>query len=117
MNSRTIPRLRCKIIAGSANNVLEGEQDGISLFKRGIVVCPDYIANAGAVIQWWFRQTAYPNKDKRDGREVIANIYHVVKEILRVSREKQLPPSLVANQYAESKLKPAKTYVDMNWGV
>ncbi len=116
MNSRTIPRLRCKIVAGSANNVLEDEQDGIPLFERGIMVCPDYIANAGAVIQWWFRQTAYPIKDKRDGREVIANIYQVVKEILRVSREKQLTPSSIAHQYAASKLKPEKTYGDMNWG-
>jgi leucine dehydrogenase len=79
LNSGTIPRLKCKVIAGSANNVLGNEQDGNSLNGRGIVYAPDYIANAGAVIQWWFRQTAYPVKDKRDGREVIANIYHVMR--------------------------------------
>jgi len=117
MNSGTIPRLRCKIIAGSANNVLWNEQDGNSLYSRRIVYAPDYIANAGAVIQWWFRQTAYPIKDNRDGREVIANIHQVVKEILRLSREKRRPPARVADQYAESKLKPEKTYKDMNWGM
>lgn len=116
INSGTIPRLRCKVIAGSANNVLGNEQDGNSLYKAGIIYAPDYIANAGAVIQWWFRQTAYPLTDKRDGRQVIANIYHVVREILKISREKQRPPARVADQYAESKLKPEKTYKDMNWG-
>jgi len=40
-----------------------------------------------------------------------------VKEILRLSREKQRPPARVADQYAESKLKPGKTYKDMNWGM
>ncbi len=116
MNSGTIPRLRCKVVAGSANNVLGNEQDGTSLYARGIVYAPDYIANAGAVIQWWFRQAAYPLTDKRDGRDVIANIHQVVKEILRISKEKQRPPAGVADQYAESKLKPGKTYQDMNWG-
>jgi leucine dehydrogenase len=117
LNSATIPRLRCKMVAGSANNVLGNEQDGNSLYGREIVYAPDYIANAGAVIQWWFRQTAYPVTDRRDGREVIADIYPVVKEILRLSREKQRPPARVADQYAESKLKPEKTYRDMNWGM
>ena len=117
MNSGTIPRLRCKMVAGSANNVLGNEQDGNSLYERGIVYAPDYIANAGAVIQWWFRQTAYPVKDNRDGREVIANIYRVMKEILRTCKEKQLTPARVADQYAISKLNPEKTYQDMNWGV
>jgi leucine dehydrogenase len=116
LNSGTIPRLRCKVVAGSANNALGNEEDGNSLHARGIVYAPDYIANAGAVIQWWFRQTAYPLTDKRDGREVIANIHHVVKEILRTSKEKQLTPSRVADQYAESQLNPEKTYKDMNWG-
>jgi leucine dehydrogenase len=116
LNSGTIPRLRCRVIAGSANNVLGNEEDGNSLHRRAIAYAPDYIANAGAVIQWWFRQTAYPLMDKRDGREVIANIHHVVKEILRISREKQRPPARVADQYAESQLKPEKTYKDMNWG-
>jgi len=117
MNSGTIPRLRCKMVAGSANNVLGNEQDGNSLYERGIVYAPDYIANAGAVIQWWFRQTAYPVKDNRDGREVIANIYRVMKEILRTCKEKQPTPARVAHQYAISKLNPEKTYQDMNWGV
>jgi hypothetical protein len=40
-----------------------------------------------------------------------------VKHILKISREKQQPPARVADQYAESELKPGKTHEDMNWGV
>jgi len=116
MNSTNIAQLQCKIVAGSANNTLKSEGDGVSLYQKGIIYAPDYIINSGAMIQWWFRQTTYPVRDKRDGREVVANLYNVVKSILKTSREKKLAPSLVADQYAESKLKPEKTYADMNWG-
>jgi len=116
INSRTVPQLKCKIVAGCANNTLEKEDDGLSLLEKGIIYAPDYIINSGAMIQWWFRQRTYKITDPRDGREVISNLYNVVKHILRISKEKKLAPFRVAAQYAESKLKKEKTYADMHWG-
>lgn len=116
INNRTISLLRCRIVAGSTNNTLACAEDGVSLYRRGIVYAPDYVINSGAMIQWWFRQTTYPIKDKRDGREVIRNLYNAVRSILKTSKEKNLASCLVADQYAESKLKGHKTYADMNWG-
>jgi leucine dehydrogenase len=50
LNARTIPRLRCAVIAGSANNQLETPEDGERLHARGILYAPDYVVNgAGAV--------------------------------------------------------------------
>ena len=51
LNENTIPRLRCKVIAGGANNQLASSEDGDRLMARGILYGPDYVVNAGGVIQ------------------------------------------------------------------
>ncbi len=50
LNERTIPKLKCAIVAGSANNQLERPEDGERLRERGIVYAPDYIINAGGAM-------------------------------------------------------------------
>ena len=51
LNADSIPRLRCKIVAGSANNQLAAPEDAQRLHDRGILYAPDYVINAGGVIQ------------------------------------------------------------------
>lgn len=50
LNARTIPRLRCRIVAGSANNQLEEDADAARLSERGILYVPDFIVNAGGAV-------------------------------------------------------------------
>jgi leucine dehydrogenase len=50
LNSRTIPTIKAKVIAGAANNQLETDNDGYELMRRGIVYAPDYAINAGGLI-------------------------------------------------------------------
>ena len=50
LNPTTIPQLRCEAIVGSANNQLESDTDAAALAQRGIVYAPDFVANAGGVI-------------------------------------------------------------------
>ncbi|MEK7848172.1 MAG: Glu/Leu/Phe/Val dehydrogenase dimerization domain-containing protein, partial [Chloroflexota bacterium] len=50
LNKRTIPRLKCRMVCGAANNQLEELEDGSLLEGRGILYAPDFIANAGGVI-------------------------------------------------------------------
>lgn len=50
VNSETVPRLRCQIVAGSANNQLQAVEDADRLHERGILYAPDYIINAGGAI-------------------------------------------------------------------
>lgn len=51
VNDKTIPKLKCAIIAGAANNQLEDEvKHGDELKKRGIIYAPDYVINAGGLI-------------------------------------------------------------------
>jgi len=51
LNADTIPRLRCRTVAGCANNQLATPEDGDRLHEAGILYAPDYVANAGGVIQ------------------------------------------------------------------
>lgn len=50
LNPRTIPELRCAAVVGAANNQLETDSDAALLAKHGIVHVPDFVANAGGVI-------------------------------------------------------------------
>jgi leucine dehydrogenase len=50
LNGRSIAQLKCKIVAGSANNQLADKKTGIMLHKRGILYAPDYIINSGGLI-------------------------------------------------------------------
>ena len=51
LNAETIPQLRCRIVAGSANNQLAEPADAQRLQDAGILYAPDYVINAGGVIQ------------------------------------------------------------------
>ncbi|HZR94740.1 MAG TPA: Glu/Leu/Phe/Val dehydrogenase dimerization domain-containing protein [Gaiellaceae bacterium] len=51
LNADTIPRLRCRIVAGSANNQLATPEDAARLRDAGILYAPDFVINAGGVIQ------------------------------------------------------------------
>lgn len=50
LNPETVPRLRCRVVAGSANNQLESEADADRLAERGILYVPDFIINAGGAV-------------------------------------------------------------------
>ena len=50
INDETIPQLRCRIVAGSANNILAEERHGDELERRGLVYAVDYVANSGGTI-------------------------------------------------------------------
>jgi glutamate dehydrogenase/leucine dehydrogenase len=51
LSADSIARLRCRIVAGSANNQLAEPDDALRLHERGILYAPDYVINAGGVIQ------------------------------------------------------------------
>jgi leucine dehydrogenase len=50
LNEDTVPRLRCRVVTGAANNQLAGEADGERLAERGILWVPDFVTNAGGVV-------------------------------------------------------------------
>src|SRR5205807_4039666 len=51
LNAESIPRLACRAVAGCANNQLAEPEDAERLRERGVLYAPDYVVNAGGIIQ------------------------------------------------------------------
>lgn len=103
LNRETIPRLRCRIVAGSANNQLDDEEaDAARLLERGILYAPDYIVNAGGAIA-----LGYMAKDR--GEEEILRrvdaIRDTLREILAEARERGESPLDAAARRVERVLR------------
>lgn len=101
----SIAQLRCAVVAGSANNQLLDESCGQLLHQAGILYAPDYVINAGGLIQVSLH---HRGKGSTVISEKVGHISATLKEIFRASEQKGLPTSLVADRMAEEKLYPAR---------
>ncbi|SDO64686.1 Glu/Leu/Phe/Val family dehydrogenase [Desulforhopalus singaporensis] len=99
LNSNTIPKLACPIVAGSANNQLEEDQDGVRLLKRGILFAPDYAANAGGVIN--ISCELGGSYDPEKAMHITAQIEKTMLDIFREAKKRGLPPAVIADLRAE----------------
>jgi leucine dehydrogenase len=80
LNVETIPRLRCRIVAGSANNELAESSDAARLQEAGILYAPDYVINAGGVLYAWGTEALHWDRENVETRlagigETLAAIY------------------------------------------
>lgn len=105
VNDETLPKLRCKAVAGSANNQLREERHGIELARRGIVYAPDYAINAGGLINVAQEVAGY---DEAKAREKCGRIYDTIFEILERARAEGSTPEAVADRIVEERLAAAK---------
>src|SRR5690554_555750 len=81
INDKTIPQLKAKVIAGAANNQLSDElKNGKDLQERGIVYAPDFLINAGGIINVYAEIAKY---DKNESLRRTENIYNTTLEILQ----------------------------------
>lgn len=103
LNDRTIPRLKCKLVAGCANNQLEDEErHSRMLHERGILYAPDYIINAGGVIQAIDELQGYnPERVRMKTERIYGRLLHLFEAV----RREGILPLEAANRYAESRIK------------
>ena len=104
LNKKTIPELKCRIVAGATNNqLLSPSSDSRLLFKRGIIYAPDYVINAGGVIN--VAHELHPLGYSR-GRvsQDLKKIYHRIYQILYLSKKFNIPTKEVSDAIAESKI-------------
>lgn len=99
LNSDTIGGLQCAAIAGSANNQLLTEEDGIALFDREILFAPDYLINAGGLI---FVAMTYLQGSQSDMHRRLSGIHDTLLEIFSRQNQAGLPASVIADQMAEA---------------
>jgi leucine dehydrogenase len=100
LNSETIPKLQARIVAGAANNQLEQSVHGEALMREGILYAPDYVINAGGVIDVAFERTGY------DLDKVVAKVNGIaasLTEIFERSDSEQRPTSEVADALARER--------------
>ena len=102
INPETLPTLKCKLIAGAANNVLLDEATGEALKAKGIYYAPDFIINAGGVIN--AAGEAAGAYDKDDVMKKVNNIYNTIEQILRQSDETGKPEGILATEFAEARI-------------
>lgn len=100
VNAENAQKLNCKIIAGAANNVLLDEAAGEALKARGIAYAPDFIINAGGVIN--AAGEAAGDYNEEEVLKKVYNIYNTVEHIMTLSKETGTPEGVLATEYAES---------------
>jgi leucine dehydrogenase len=106
VNDETLPNLRCSIVAGSANNVLAEGRHGEALAERGILYAPDYVINAGGLINVAAELEGY---DEGRARERVARIYDSVKNVIGISRMDGVPTNVAADRLALERLRAARS--------
>jgi len=104
LNDATLKKLKCKIIAGCANNQLKEERHGDLLEKMGILYAPDYIANAGGTIYDTDRVGVGPVNHER-GKEKVSRIYQTMERLIEISKRDKIPTNLAADRLAEERIK------------
>ncbi|MFH1804067.1 MAG: Glu/Leu/Phe/Val dehydrogenase dimerization domain-containing protein [Pseudomonadota bacterium] len=103
INDRSIKTLRARIIAGAANNQLESDRQGQMLLERGILYAPDYVINAGGVVEVYYGREGKPVSDTNKHIEGIADI---TREIFERAAAENLPTGFVADRIAEERFAP-----------
>jgi leucine dehydrogenase len=104
LNDRTIPQLRCPVVAGAANNQLAGDENGVQLMQRGILYAPDYAINAGGLINVAQEVKGY---DADAARERTLQIYDTIFEICQRARSEGRPTHEVADRMVREILSAA----------
>lgn len=109
LNDDTIPRLKCKVVAGCANNQLKEPRHAKALQERGILYAPDYVINAGGIINVSCEFDAGGYDEKRSLAK-IDNIYRALKDVFATAKREKITTAEAADKVAEKLLREgAKT--------
>jgi leucine dehydrogenase len=111
LNDKTIPQVKAKIIAGAANNqLLEEAKHGKMLGERGILYAPDYVINAGGLINVYQELCGYNAEAARAKTEAI---YDTLLEIFEIAGKESIPTHVASDRIAERRLQSVKAVADL----
>ena len=106
LNPNTISRLQCSIIAGAANNQLANEErDGQLLLEKGIMYAPDFLINAGGLINVYSELNGY---NKQDALKQTEKIYSTTLEILEKAELNKITTHTAALEIAKKRIADSK---------
>lgn len=107
LNAGTIPHLQCSAIGGAANNQLLTDDDGQRLSDRGILYAPDYVINAGGIINisGEFQPGGYSESAVRQRCESIGR---ALEQIFAIAREQSITTAQAADHLAEARIQAGR---------
>ncbi|TDG00249.1 Glu/Leu/Phe/Val dehydrogenase dimerization domain-containing protein [Paenibacillus piri] len=101
INDQTLALLKCKIVAGAANNQLAEERHGDALHSLGILYAPDYVINAGGIITTAADLEGY---DAAYAKQRVAHISRTIARVFHTAEAQGIAPSASADRMAEELL-------------
>lgn len=105
LNARTIPELGAPIVCGCANNQLETEEDGARLAARAITYAPDYVVNAGGIINV---SAEYLGESAEAVDARVRAIPGRVLAVIEAAKRDNVPPHVAADRIVRERLAAAK---------
>ncbi|MEN1970147.1 Glu/Leu/Phe/Val dehydrogenase [Lentibacillus sp. N15] len=101
INDETIPQLKAKVIAGSANNQLKTPEHGDIIHEKGIIYAPDYVINSGGVINVADELNGY---NQNRAMRKVETIYDSLMKVFEISNRDQIPSYVAADRMAEERI-------------
>lgn len=109
ISAKTVKSFKCKVIAGSANNQLENPKYGDTLKEMGILYAPDYVINAGGLIN--VSREVF-GMDQKEGdkwaEEKAKGIYNTLMHIFKIAEEKNISTAEAAELLAKQRIEEAQ---------
>lgn len=102
INDQTISKLKCKIVAGGANNQLAEQRHGDALLELGILYAPDYVINAGGLMNVFVELEGY---SRERAFEKTTQVYENLMQVFRISNEEKIATHRAADRLAENRIR------------
>lgn len=106
LSAETIPRLRCRVVAGAANNQLAEPEDAERFAERGIVWAPDYVINAGGIIHLASLEMLGEDEAKRDER--VRGIADTLAEVFALADAEGISTRAAADRMVHDRLEEGR---------
>jgi leucine dehydrogenase len=113
INDKTIPLFKCRIIAGAANNQLQQKIHGEQLAERGILYAPDFVINAGGMINVFVEAEGY---DRERAMRMTRAIYYNLRKVFDIAENEGISTAEAADRLAEERINMVRHLKNMYTG-
>jgi leucine dehydrogenase len=115
LNETTIPKLRCDIVAGAANNQLaDDRRDAALLDERGILYAPDFVINAGGLINVYNELLGGYNRER--ALRMTRGIYLNLTRVFETAKREGISTAMAADHVAEERIATVRKLGAKHWG-
>jgi leucine dehydrogenase len=101
LNDDSIPRLRCRLVCGGANNQLGEDRHGEMLHQRGILYAPDYVVNSGGVIS---AESEVLKATKERAETIAGRVGDTARRVFQLAEREGIAPSAAADHLARERI-------------